>query len=394
MPSPRIVFPYLAQLHQVLHSLPIAAELARQHPDIEVHVATSSPAHRAFIERLVAQHAPRARLHYDSLELGWLDRFRHRAFGIPWKLAALFRHRRYFSGFDAIVTPERTSLLLRRFGVRHPRLIWTRHGAGDRSVGFARDVRRFDFICMAGRKIEQRLMHDGLIQTGRYVSGVYAKFDWACPSQHRWTPFDNGRPTVLYAPHFRSTLSSWPLMGEAVLEFFARSDRYNLIFAPHVRLFDAPTPDKYQAFARYRHLPHLHIDLGSERSVDMSYTGAADLYLGDVSSQVAEFLWRPKPCMFLNAHQVKWRDDPSYRFWSLGPVLDSVADLDRDLRAAFDCHPRYAAPQRQYVAETFGIAAGVPTAPLAADAIFSYLKNASAQRPDRVSDLAPAALWL
>src|SRR3546814_19013401 len=74
----------------------------------------------------------------------------------------------------------------------------------------------------------------------------------------------------------------------AVLDLFANSNRYNLIFAPHVRLFDPPAAECYAQFERYRKLPHMHIDLGSERSIDMSYTGSADLYLGDVSSQVAE----------------------------------------------------------------------------------------------------------
>src|SRR3546814_6362259 len=41
--------------------------------------------------------------------------------------------------------------------------------------------------------------------------------------------FDNDRPTVLYTPHFRPALSSWPKWGMAVLDLFANSNRYNLI---------------------------------------------------------------------------------------------------------------------------------------------------------------------
>src|SRR3546814_16391226 len=93
----------------------------------------------------------------------------------------------------------------------------------------------------------------------------------------------------------------------AVLDLFANSNRYNLIFAPHVRLFDPPAAECYAQFERYRKLPHMHIDLGSERSIDMSYTGSADLYLGDVSSQVAEYLYRPRPCVFLNAQRSEER---------------------------------------------------------------------------------------
>jgi hypothetical protein len=37
-------------------------------------------------------------------------------------------------------------------------LIRTRHGAGDRKVGFARNVGDFDFVLLAGRKIEQLML--------------------------------------------------------------------------------------------------------------------------------------------------------------------------------------------------------------------------------------------
>ena len=60
------------------------------------------------------------------------------------------------------------------------------------------------------------------------------------------------------------------------------------------------------------------IDLGSERSLDMTYSRAADIYAGDVSSQVYEFLDRPKPCVFLNAHGIEWRDNPNFPNWDLG----------------------------------------------------------------------------
>lgn len=381
----RIVFPYIAQFHQIPHSLPIAAELALHHPGMEVHVAGATPAHLAFARRLIAEHAPQAALNYDLLSPGALDSLRLRAApaSLPWKPYLLFHNRRYFAGFDAVMTPERTSLLLRRFGLNRTRLIWTRHGAGDRGIGFAKDIRQFDFVLMAGRKIEQRLLAGGLIRPGDYVCGVYAKFDWALSRDRQPALFPNDRPTVLYNPHFRRALSSWPGMGRAVLDYFARSERYNLIFAPHVRLFDPPTPAAYRAFERYRGVSHLLIDLGSERSVDMSYTAAADLYLGDVSSQVAEFLVSPRPCVFLNAHAVRWQDDPNYRFWALGPVLDSVEQLDDALARAFDAHAAdhagnhagYREAQRRYVAETFERPEGGSSAAIGAAAIVDYLRR-------------------
>ncbi|MDB5968154.1 MAG: hypothetical protein JWQ90_604 [Hydrocarboniphaga sp.] len=376
----RVVFPYLAQAHQLLHSLPIAAAIAARHPRVEVHVSAASPALLDFARRLVVRNAPAARIAFDLLPLGPGDALRLAA-GLGkshFKQYTLLRNRGYFAGFDAVVTPERTSLFLRRIGVK-ARLIWTRHGAGDREIGFADDVRDFDFVLMAGRKVEQRLLAGGLIRPGHYVSGVYAKFDWA-QSAAGEALFDNTRPTVLYNPHFRPGLSSWPRFGRAVLDAFAAGGRYNLVFAPHVRLFDPPTAADYLAFEPYQALPHMRIDLGSERSIDMSYTRAADLYLGDVSSQLAEFLSRPRPCLFLDAHATAWRDDPNYRFWALGPVLTSVAGIEHELDRAIAHHSDHAAAQRLYVDETFELEPG-PSAPRGADAIVGFL--AGAAKPGR-----------
>lgn len=349
----RVVFPYLAQTHQILHSLPIAAALAIRHPGIRVHLASVNPGHLDFARRLVHAHAPGSPLHYDLLPLGPGDGMRLRAgWGAShFKQYTLLRNRHYFAGFDAVVTPERTSLFLRHLGIP-AHLIWTRHGAGDREVGFKADVRHFDFVLFAGRKIEQRLLSAGLIHPGRYVGGIYAKFEWASAPPMS-AIFDNSRPTVLYNPHFLGRLSSWARFGREVLEVFADSSRYNLIFAPHVRLFEASRESEERKLASLSGLSHLRIDLGSERSVDMHYTKAADFYLGDVSSQVAEFVCQPRPCGFLDAHATQWRGNPNFRSWTLGPVWDSTLNLEQRIGEAMKTHAEFLEVQRRYVDETF-----------------------------------------
>lgn len=373
----KVVFPFLAQFHQVLHSLPIAVQLAQRHKEIEVHLIGATDAHLDFARQLVDRHAPGTMLHEDGcLRVGWIER-RRLAQGatIRRKRLALLRNRRYFGAFDAVITPERSSLFLKRLHLPNTRLIWTRHGAGDREIGFADDVQQFDFVVLAGRKIEERLLNRNLIRPADYVGGVYAKFDWMSVRPDQTRLFDNDRLTVLYTPHFRPTLSSWPSLGHAILEYFAQSTRYNLIFAPHVRLFDPPVPELYVQFDVYRKLPHMRVDLGSTRSIDMTYTGAADIYLGDVSSQVAEFLYRPRPCVFINAHRVDWRHDPNYMFWTLGPVVDNVAGLDEALESAVAKHSDFANAQRRYFDESFGTVPGQATAARGADAIAAFLER-------------------
>jgi hypothetical protein len=80
----------------------------------------------------------------------------------------------------------------------------------------------------------------------------------------------------------------------------------------------------------------------------MTYTQGADVYLGDVSSQIAEFMVRPRPCLFINSHGAKWQGNPDYLFWELGPVIDSVDGLGHALRDAVNGHAAWRERQRDY----------------------------------------------
>lgn len=375
----RILFPYIAQPHQTLHSLPIAMEAARRHSDVEVHIACATEEHLNYA-RYLASFYPESRVSFDLLNLPKIIRRQVERHGhtVISKVASLFYNKNYFSTFQSIVVPERTSLYLRKFGVTTPRLVWTRHGAGDRAIGFARDVRLFDYVLMAGRKLEQRLLADGSIRPGHYKTGVYAKFDMVQRLQPtRPKLFQNDRPTVLYNPHFSRSLSSWPRFGLEVLNHFSKQDRYNLVFAPHYRLFDTRRKEIEQLQRAYGHHEHMLIDTGSTRSLDMTYTMGADLYLGDVSSQVAEFLVKPRPCVFLNAHDVAWQNDPSYRFWTLGQVEESTDGIEDVIARAFETHDGFLNPQKDYIRDTFDLNGNTPTAPVGADAIVDYLRMAS-----------------
>ena len=105
----------------------------------------------------------------------------------------------------------------------------------------------------------------------------------------------------------------------------------------------------------------------------MSYTLAADVYLGDVSSQICEFLVKPRPCLFANPHHVEWQTDPCYAAWHLGPVFESVDTLDRHLKQAIESHPRYRALQADYFRQTFDLSA-VSSSHRAAQAIADFLR--------------------
>jgi hypothetical protein len=95
--------------------------------------------------------------------------------------------------------------------------------------------------------------------------------------------------------------------------------------------------------------PNVLIDRGSVRSIDMSYTEAATVYIGDVSSQVYEFLRRPRPCIFLNLDRIDWRSNENYMHWHLGQVIETVEELGPALARADELQPQFEPLQRELV---------------------------------------------
>ncbi len=87
----------------------------------------------------------------------------------------------------------------------------------------------------------------------------------------------------------------------------------------------------------------------------MTYTQAADIYLGDVSSQVYEFLIRPRPCVFLNPNRVDYRGNPDYAHWQAGAVISRMEDLDEALQNAASDHYLYRETQRAMFNRTFNL---------------------------------------
>jgi len=376
------------QIHQVAHSLPVALAMAARADAPEVLLISTNTRMTAELRRLAG-----ARIDAGELELvepglrsgvsrmlaGALDGL------LPARKLLVYRdHLDLFRSLDALVVTEKTSLLLKtRYGLDGLRMVHTRHGAGDRAVGFDRASAGFDLVLVAGAKIRDRLIAEAGLDPARLEVVGYPKFDLDRFSEPSAPIFSNGRPTVLYNPHVSPHLSSWYRMGRSILDFFVGSDRYNLIFAPHIMLFErrfALSIDRFAiAFpgkiaARYRRAPNLHIDLGSPRSTDMSYTNAADIYLGDVSSQIYEFLLRPRPCLFADAHGIAWEDDPSYAHWRAGPVFRDAGRLGETLdRAVAEHADRYAPIQRAMFEQTFDLT-DEPSSERAARAILTRFR--------------------
>jgi len=375
------------QIHQVLHSAPIAFEMSRLYPDIEVRLIISSDAQHELL-KVLANNYPGQRCRWTRIRLpaqiAWFSSLVSGLIPVE-KVAMLKTNIAQFADLNALVVTEKTSLLIKRHpALSQVRFIHTRHGAGDRAIGFNRESGEFDLLLLSGKKIRDRLQAAGQLRDGHYAITGYVKFD-AVHAMHRQALklFENERPSVLYNPHFSPELSSWYRFGQDILEYFYQSKKYNLIFAPHVMLFEKRFQASLHSWRirapgsigrKYRECKHMHIDTGSRLSTDMSYSLAADLYLGDVSSQVYEFLVRPRPCVYANPGVEAWEDDPNYLCWQFGPVFDRIEDLDECLEAGFNSHEKYLAVQKLNFAYTFADSHG-NAATGSAHTIVNYLQN-------------------
>jgi hypothetical protein len=351
--SIRIGFIYLYHEYHVYHSAPIAFELSRLDPDLEVILLSATEFSTDLLTKLSA-HYPNHGCRIQPLSQPWT--FRHlnierRRFPSPRIMvkhhAALLREMDVLVGTNH---PVATTLL--QAGITTPKLIMTFHGAGDRAYGFNQRLEQFDLLLLSGPKKYHRLEASGILREDNWAIVGYPKFDVVKADENIGRQlFLEQKPIVLYNPHFRRHLSSWYGWGREVLDFFARSSRYNLIFTPHVEL--KGRKQKWLSLRKYAVHPHIHIDLGSPASIDMTYTNMANIYLGDVSSQIGEFLLDPRPCIFLNSHNISWEGNPDYLHWELGRVIDSPIQLESALADAVVTHERYRLSQIQYFQDSY-----------------------------------------
>jgi len=374
-PLPRIAFLFNAQAHQILHGITTAEAFAmgwRANVDI-----LSASATHLDLARALTLDESHCLLRFERIGSPLLHRTADLLrSAVPPKLLTLAAVRRQLNGYDAIALPERTSTIMRRFGVTRPRLIHVDHGAGDRAAGFDPRIARFDFALVAGQKQRRRMLAEGLIRPGAHAVVGYPKFEAIDRLRDpHWSPFADERPVVLYNPHFSAKLGSWPRDGVAIVDAIVRDGRFNLVVAPHIRLCDGARGRTAvaAALAPYAALPNVHVDLGSPRSIDMTYTTLADIYVGDVSSQIYEFLRRPKPALFVNSHDRAWQDDPDYAHWHFGPVVDGADALIDGLDQAIAGHDDFAPEQCRAFADTFDLREGESHSHRAAAAIADFL---------------------
>ena len=222
---------------------------------------------------------------------------------------------------------------------------------------------RFDLSLVGGDKDKRRLIAAGLATEENCIVTGYAKFELVGAPPRI---FPDDKPIALYNPHSRPDLSSWYDQGEALVREMERITGWNFIVAPHVKVEEGP--DVRSA------APNILIDRGSVHSIDMSYTQAASVYIGDASSQVYEFLARPRPCIFVNTHGADWRDNDQFAHFALGQVIERPEELGPALARAEELQHRFE-PLQQRAMEASIDHSPVPASKRQTDAILDFARK-------------------
>ncbi|WP_025885976.1 hypothetical protein [Asaia prunellae] len=371
----KIAFLYVAEPYQCYHVAAVSSALSLM-PDISVTEFVSFPE--------TAEH---------------LDAIRHRnglgkdidkgTLKIPLRAAMLRRLRRFdaerdlvmranidqLEQFDAVVATEYSAGVLREMGLVRPALILIQHGAGDRAVNDEHLIRYFDLSLVSGPKIAESFLAKKLATAAQTRIIGYPKFDVVSKGPCQDQPaFHAGKPIALYNPHYKKGLSSYGKFLHPLVEAIRTLDRYDLLIAPHIKIFHRDLGKRRRLFESVAG-ERVSLDTASPALLDMTHTTQASLYIGDVSSQVYEFLIRPRPCIFLNPHGVSWRDDPHFRHWTLGDVVERKEDLLPALFRAAERHEFYRARQERLIQETFGSQPRRGASHRAAQSIRAFLRG-------------------
>jgi hypothetical protein len=377
----RIAFVAFHDAAQAYHFGPVLFELAAL-GGAQVDVYCDEPLER-LLRELGGRYPASPRLRFLRLERTAVARLRallrrdRTTRVLPWAhLPRLARE------YDALVLPcnylrRRLKQVARRTPLgERAAFVFVPHGGRAGADPFAEGT---DFALALGEKMERGFREAGM--PCREVG--YPKFDLPRPPAQPL--FDEPRPTVLYNPHWR-VATSWYAWGERILELFAASRDFNLIFAPHVNLFERRADRA--VLSRFEGLPNLHVDVDGPRLLDLTYATVADLYLGDSSSQLYEVLaLGRRPCVFLDPHGISRGERPDEKVarlgthglapllegWRCGEVVTRLEELPAALARARANPDAFRAAQDAAVASQFQLT-DVPSGRRGAEAILEWAR--------------------
>ncbi|MDB5698064.1 MAG: hypothetical protein JWN69_868 [Alphaproteobacteria bacterium] len=366
-----VSFLFLGETLLIPHLFPIVEALAEKAGEVPIDLWVATSVHEELLGAWTEQFANvRLRRAPGFVKLSEFESGQNPP--LPSKLRMLAGLAPRLVRVPVAVCAEQTSLWLPTILPLRTRFIKTSHGVGSMS---ARDDRRrlSAWRTLVPSELERSTYLERGMDPDRIIATGYVKAAFRQRTHARFV-FPEKRPIILYTPHWQAHRSSWPQWGQEVVRTLVRQQRYNVILAPHQRLVET-APEVRSILTSAAEHAHVHCDLDTFATVDGSYTAMADIYVGDTSSQLLEFLMRPRPCIFLNPMAADWRENPSYAMWSCGEVVTELNDFLPAVTRAVDEHRHYAVIQRDYAERSLGDTSGM-AASRAADEILFALHGA------------------
>ncbi len=354
-----VAFFFLGETLLIPHLYPVVEALAK-HSGIDIDLWVSTSVHEKLLADWSAGLGPayiRIRRAPAFRKLSGYEDGRNPPLPPKWRILAGMVPR--LVGTPVVVSVEQTSLWIPALApFLGTRFINIMHGSG--TMNSRDDFRRRKAWRMpVPSESEQRefLQRGYAASYVPVVGSVKATFR---NSTRRQLQFPQPRPIVMYNPHWQRHRSSWWDWGRGIVQRLVEQDRYNVILAPHQRLVEGD-PELARILGQAAQHPHVHSDIDSFAMVDGSYPAAADIYLGDTSSQVIEFMARPRPCVFLdNKGVAEWQQRPAYEMWQAGEVVTTLDEALPALHRARARHAEFTSAQQQIVQRWLGATTGAP----------------------------------
>ncbi len=380
--SVKIGFVYFDSPHIVPHFIGTVAELVHHFPDVDVKILVPEIKHDYLEKKMKELDIPSSVM--KPLSTYWWKKIAYSIQGRtkPSNRFIFYKHKDYLRSFDLLAFNVFNHMHIKEIKNDGVKFVFLMHGAGDRHYPFAPEykpfIEQFDLVTTAGPKINRMFKAMGAFPHTEFKICGYPKLDVVSAKREKF--FENNNPVVVYNPHFERNFSSFEDWGLKVLEFFAAHKQYNLIFAPHINLFN---PEKRLALsrdtipARFFDKKNILIDFGSEKSVDMTYLKSSDIYLGDMSSQIYEFLLTgiEKPSIFLNSKRVSWEGNPFFNHWQLGKVIDDFEQLGSVLEKAEKWVGDYKEIRKQMLDDTFDVNPGKKATRRVAETLYELARS-------------------
>ena len=350
----KVGFVYFEELHHIHHFLGVADVLYKN--GIDVKILTYKNKHEylySLLEKLNISTSVVKQLPTKIFRV-IIEKIKRRR--IPSSIYLYKKNKKELLSYDVLVfTDSNQEYIAGRRKGRYPKLVFLGHGSGDRAYIYNNKIDSFDLVTVSGEKVLNLFLSSDEYLNVKFAVCGYQKFDVALKESHSTKLFNNENYTFIYNPHFEKGLSSYYIHGKQVLDFFVKHPKYNLIFAPHINLFNKKGYLNSSELDTYKIYDNIIIDTGSINSVNMHYLLSSNAYIGDVSSQVYEFLIKPRPCLFINSYKIDWSSNKNYQNWKMGEVIESFDDFEKSINNIVTNGNKYIAYQQKLMKVTFDI---------------------------------------